>query len=79
MADFNLQQTLQVNNYTVEIYTVNNETIDANSISEALSTLNETSMPNHLVEVLEAIAGVSKIRVLDSNGNLLVNSEKYIP
>lgn len=79
MTSFNLQQTLQVYSYTVELYSINDETIDNNLVSEAASSLNENSMPNHVVEVLEVIGGVSRIRVLDNSGNVLLNSEKFIP
>lgn len=79
MANFNLQQTLQVYSYNVEVYSLENETLNLTLVSQAVASLTESSMPNHIVEVLEVISGVSKIRVLDLNNNLILNSEKYIP
>jgi len=79
MANFTLQQTLNVYDYIVQLYSIDNIVIDSSSLDTALLGLNDTSMPNDIVNVLTNIAGVYKIRILDLDNNLLLNSEKYLP
>jgi hypothetical protein len=79
MTNFTLQQTLNVYDYIVQLYSIDNIVIDSSSLDTALLGLNDTSMPNDIVNVLTNIAGVYKIRILDLDNNLLLNSEKYLP
>jgi hypothetical protein len=79
MINFTLQQTLNVYDYIVELYSIDNIAIDSSSLSTVLLGLNDTSMPNDIVNVLTNITGVYKIRILDLDNNLLLNSEKYLP
>jgi len=79
MINFTLQQTLNIYDYIVELYSIDNIAIDSSSLSTVLLGLNDTSMPNDIVNVLTNITGVYKIRILDLDNNLLLNSEKYLP
>ena len=78
MPNFTLQQTLTLYDYTVEIYSLDNESIDQYAVSVLVSGLNDTSMPNDIVNILTNVSGVSKIRILDQDNNLILNSEKYL-
>lgn len=79
MVNFILHSTINVNNFTVKIYNIENETIDNSVISSALSDTNSLDYPNKIVEKLQDINGVSKIEIFDEQNNLLVNSEKFLP
>lgn len=79
MPNFTLQQIINVYSYIVELYSVNNESIDQSTVSILVAGLNDTSMPNDIVNILANVSGVSKIRILDENMNLILNSEKYLP
>lgn len=78
MPEFTLQQTLNIYNYIVKLYNINNEIIDIETVNTAVMTLNENSMPNNIVETLEQVSGVSKIQILDPDNTLILNSEKLI-
>lgn len=76
MDDFILNRTLNVNEFIVKIYSINNEIIDNDYIDQNIETLNTLKMPNNIVEFLEPINGVSKIEIYDIDNNLLINSSK---
>ena len=80
MINFTIQQTINVYDYIVELYSIDNLPIDTNAVSSGLLGLNDTSMPNDIINILTNISGVFKIRILDStNNSLILNSEKYLP
>lgn len=79
MINFTLQNTLNIYDYIVELYSIDNALIDNSEVSTVLLGLNDTSMPNDIINVLTNIQGVYKIRILDLNNILLLNSEKYLP
>jgi len=79
MYNFTLQQTINIYDYIVEIYSIDNESIDQYAVSMLITGLNDTSMPNDIVNILANVSGVCKIRILDQNLNLVLNSEKYLP
>jgi len=79
MINFTLQNTLNIYDYIVELYSIDNALIDNSEVSTAILGLNDTSMPNDIINVLTNIQGVYKIRILDLNNILLLNSEKYLP
>ena len=79
MANFILHSTLTINNFTVKIYNIENETIDDALVSSVLSDTNSLDYPNKIVEKLQDLYGVSKIEIFDEQNKLLVNSEKFLP
>lgn len=79
MANFILSSTINVNDFIVKIYHIDNDTIDVSVVNDVLSDTSSLDYPNKIVEKLQDINGVSKIEVLDSENKLLLNSEKFLP
>ena len=79
MPNFILHSSRQVNSFTVKIYHIDNETVEASNIDSALADVSTLNYPSDIVEKLQDINGVSKIEVYDENNTLVLNSEKFIP
>jgi hypothetical protein len=79
MANFILQSTININNFNVKIYHIENETIDTNALNFSLSDIMLLDYPNKIIEKLQDINGVSKIEVYDEENHLLLVNEKFFP
>ena len=79
MSNFTLQHSVNVHNYIIEISSINNDSINYNSIAIIASGISNTDMPNDMAPLFADVAGVYNIRILDQNMNLLINSEKLLP
>lgn len=78
MANFDLKHTISINNYTIHLYSANEENIDINNVNSIVQTIESTDLASSIVDKLHEINGVSKIEVFDSENKLLINSEKII-
>lgn len=79
MSNFTLQHTINVHNYIIEVSSINNDSINYNSIAMIASGISNNDMPNDIVSLFTDVVGVYNIKILDQNMNLLLNSEKFIP
>lgn len=79
MLNFTLQHSLNIHNYTIEISSINNESIDYNSVLTIASGISNTDMPSDMANLFTDVPGVYNIRILDQNMNLVLNSEKFLP
>lgn len=79
MANFILHSTININNFIVKLYNIDNETIDDVLVTDSLNDVETLDYPNKIVEKLQDLYGVSKIEIFDTDEKLLVNSEKFIP
>lgn len=78
MANLILKNVLNINNFIVKLYHLENEDIDMTAVNELLGDTNLLDFPNKIVEKLQDLSGVSRIEIYDINNNLLINSEKII-
>lgn len=78
MTNFILQSTININNFNIQIYSLENELIDVNQFNFSLYDMASLDYPNKIVEKLQDINGVSKIEVFDESNNLLLVSEKFL-
>lgn len=78
MSNFILFHTINLINFTVNIYMINNKvlsSISTDAIDALTDILNTKEYPREIVETLESFSEISKIEVLDYEGNMLLNSE----
>lgn len=69
---------MNIADYLINIYRLDTEILDLNSIIKNMNIINNLQSPSEIVEYLQEINGVSKIEVLDADGNVLLNSFKII-
>jgi hypothetical protein len=74
--NFVLKDTLNINNFTVKLYHDTNEDIAMSIVNSVLIDTLVLDFPNKIIERLQDIAGVSKVEIYNSSGELLINSEK---
>lgn len=74
--NFLLKDTLNINNFIVKLYHYTNEDIDMSIVNGVLTDTLVLDFPNKIIERLQDIAGVSKVEIYNSSGELLINSEK---